>query len=76
MELQEIKLQILVSLEVASAGTNSTLSGSTAGAIFTLSAGGGAASGTGGGVQGPLRTNTAGTAGAATISGRYCGYFR
>ena len=53
---------------IASAGTNSTLSGSTAGAIFTLSAGGGS-SGTGGGVQGPLRTNTAGTAGAATISG-------
>jgi len=53
---------------IASAGTNSTLSGSTAGAIFTLSAGGGS-SGTGGGVQGPLRTNTAGTAGAATVGG-------
>jgi len=53
---------------VASAGTNTTLSGSTAGSIFTLGAGGGS-SGTGGGVQGPLRTNTAGTAGSATISG-------
>jgi len=53
---------------VADAGTNTTLSGSTTGSIFTLSAGGGS-SGTGGGVQGPLRTNTAGTAGSATISG-------
>ena len=53
---------------VADPGTNTTLSGSTAGSIFTLGAGGGA-SGTGGGVQGPLRTNTAGTAGSATISG-------
>jgi hypothetical protein len=52
----------------ASAGTNTTLSGSTTGSIFTLGAGGGS-SGTGGGVQGPLRTNTAGTAGSATISG-------
>src|SRR5210317_1390150 len=54
--------------KIGSAGTNTTLSGSTAGSIFTLGAGGGA-SGTGGGVQGPLRTNTAGTAGSATISG-------
>jgi hypothetical protein len=53
---------------VASPGTNTTLSGSSTGALFTLSAGGGS-SGTGGGVQGPLRTNTAGTAGADTISG-------
>jgi len=52
---------------IASAGTNTTLSGSTTGAIFTLGAGGGS-SGTGGGVQGPLRTNTAGTAGSATIN--------
>ena len=52
----------------ASPGTNTTLSGSTTGSIFTLGAGGGS-SGTGGGVQGPLRTNTAGTAGSATISG-------
>jgi hypothetical protein len=54
--------------KTGSPGTNTTLSGSTAGSIFTLGAGGGA-SGTGGGVQGPLRTNTAGTAGSATISG-------
>lgn len=51
-----------------SSGTNTTLSGSTTGSIFTLTGGGGS-SGTGGGVQGPLRTNTAGTAGSATISG-------
>jgi hypothetical protein len=53
---------------IASAGTSTTLSGSTTGSLFTLGAGGGS-SGTGGGVQGPLRTNTAGTAGSATISG-------
>ena len=53
---------------IASAGNNTTLSGSTTGSLFTLGAGGGS-SGTGGGVQGPLRTNTAGTAGSATISG-------
>jgi hypothetical protein len=53
---------------IASVGTNTTLSGSTTGSLFTLGAGGGS-SGTGGGVQGPLRTNTAGTAGSATISG-------
>ena len=53
--------------KIADAGTNTTLSGSTTGAIFTLGAGGGS-SGTGGGVQGPLRTNTAGTAGTATIN--------
>jgi len=52
----------------ASGGASTTLSGSTAGAIFTLGAGGGS-SGTGGGVQGPLRSNTAGTAGSATING-------
>ena len=49
-------------------GANTTLSGSTAGAIFTLGAGGGS-SGTGGGVQGPLRSNTAGSAGSASIGG-------
>jgi hypothetical protein len=54
--------------KTASAGTNTTLSGSSTGSLFTLGAGGGA-SGTGGGVQGPLRTNTAGTAGSATING-------
>lgn len=53
---------------IASAGSITTLSGSSTGSIFSLSAGGGS-SGTGGGVQGPLRTNTAGTAGSATISG-------
>lgn len=52
----------------ASGGNNTTLSGSTTGSIFTLTGGGGS-SGLGGGVQGPLRTNTAGTAGSATISG-------
>jgi len=54
--------------KIANPGTNTTLSGSTTGSIFSLTGGGGA-SGTGGGVQGPLRTNTAGTAGSATISG-------
>jgi hypothetical protein len=54
--------------KIGSAGTNTTLSGSSAGSIYTLAAGGGA-SGTGGGVQGPLRTNTSGSAGAATING-------
>ena len=54
--------------KIADPGTNTTLSGSTTGSIFSLTGGGGA-SGTGGGVQGPLRTNTAGTAGSATISG-------
>ena len=54
--------------KTGSAGSNTTLSGSSAGAIFTLAAGGGA-SGTNGGVQGPLRTNTSGSAGAASING-------
>jgi len=53
---------------IADPGTSTSLSGSTTGSIFTLTGGGGS-SGTGGGVQGPLRTNTAGTAGSATISG-------
>ena len=53
---------------VADAGTNTTLSGSTAGSLFTLGAGGGS-SGTGGGVQGPLRTNNVGSAGSATVNG-------
>lgn len=44
------------------AGGSTTLSGSTTGALFTLG-GGGAASVSGGGVQGPLRTNTASTGG-------------
>ena len=54
--------------KIANPGTNTTLSGSTTGSIFSLTGGGGA-SGINGGVQGPLRTNIAGTAGAATISG-------
>ena len=49
----------------ADAGTNTTLSGSSAGALFTLGGGGGS-SGLNGGVKGPLRTNTAGTAGTAS----------
>jgi len=49
-------------------GVTTTLSGSTTGSIFSLTGGGGS-SGTGGGVQGPLRTNTEGSAGSATISG-------
>ena len=48
---------------IASAGTATSVTG-----LFTLNAGGGG-SGTGGGVQGPLRTNTAGTGGSASISG-------
>jgi hypothetical protein len=52
----------------AGTGNTTSLSGSTAGSIFTL-IGGGGSSGTGGGVQGPLRSNTAGTGGSATISG-------
>ena len=54
--------------KTGSAGTNTTLSGSSTGSLFSL-VGGGGASGTNGGVQGPLRTNTAGTAGAATVNG-------
>ena len=54
--------------KTGSAGTNTTLSGSSTGSLFSL-VGGGGASGINGGVQGPLRTNIAGTAGAATISG-------
>jgi len=52
----------------AGGGSNTTLSGSSAGSLFTLNGGGGA-SASGGGVQGPLRSNTAGTAGSNTISG-------
>jgi hypothetical protein len=54
--------------KTGSPGTNTTLSGSSTGSLFSL-VGGGGASGINGGVQGPLRTNIAGTAGAATISG-------
>ena len=52
----------------AGSGNITSLSGSTTGSIFSLTGGGGS-SASGGGVQGPLRTNTAGTAGSATISG-------
>jgi hypothetical protein len=54
--------------KIADAGTTTSLSGSTTGSIFSLTGGGGA-SGINGGVQGPLRTNIAGSAGSATISG-------
>lgn len=53
---------------VGNAGTNTQLIGSTAGTIFTITAGGGS-SGTGGGVKGPLRNNYGGSAGTQTISG-------
>jgi len=52
----------------ASNGSHTTLSGSSAGSIFDLGAGGGA-SASGGGVQGPLRSNTPGGAGQPTIGG-------
>jgi hypothetical protein len=52
----------------AGAGDTTSLSGSTTGSVFSLTGGGGS-SGTGGSVSGPLRSNTAGTAGSATISG-------
>src|SRR5210317_2370012 len=54
--------------KIADDGTDTTLSGSSTGSLFTLGGGGGS-SGTGGGVQGPVITNTAGTAGSATING-------
>jgi len=54
--------------QTAGNGVTTTLSGSTTGSIFSLTGGGGS-SGFGGGVQGPLRTNVAGIAGVATISG-------
>jgi hypothetical protein len=49
-------------------GGNTTASGSTSGALFTLTGGTGG-SGTGATVFGPLRTNTSSVAGTATISG-------
>ena len=51
----------------ASAGTNTTLSGSSTGSVFSL-AGGGGSSYSGGGVQGPTAIQTSGSAGSATIS--------
>jgi len=53
---------------VGAAGTNTVLSASSSGALVTLGGGGGS-SGTNGGVQGPLRTNTAGAAGSFSSSG-------
>ena len=52
---------------IASAGSSTTLSGSSAGSLFTLRWRWWFF-GTGGGVQGPLRSNTAGTPGSATVS--------
>ena len=51
--------------QTATAGGTTSASGSSTGAIFTLTGGGGA-SGTNGDVAGPARTNTAGTAGAVS----------
>ena len=51
--------------QVATAGGTTSASGSSTGAIFTLTGGGGA-SGINGDVAGPLRTNAAGTAGAVS----------
>ena len=48
-------------------GGDTVLSGSTTGTIFTLTGGEGG-SGTGGGVQGPLRTNNPSAGGTATIN--------
>ena len=48
-------------------GGTSSISGSTTGAIFSLTGGGGA-SGVNGGVQGPLRSNSAGAGGSATVA--------
>ena len=53
--------------QVATAGGTTSLSGSSTGSIFSLGGGGGA-SGINGDVAGPLRTNTAGSAGSATVS--------
>ncbi len=50
------------------AGGTTSIVGGSSGTLFSLT-GGGAASVSGGGVKGPLRTNTASTGGAATISG-------
>ena len=51
--------------QVATAGGTTSASGSSTGAIFTLTGGGGA-SGINGDVAGPLRTNSAGSAGAVS----------
>ena len=51
----------------SSSGATTSVVGGITGSLFTLGGGGGA-SAAGGGVQGPLRSNTAGTGGTATIS--------
>jgi hypothetical protein len=53
--------------QTAGNGGNTVLSGSTTGAIFTLTGGTGG-SGLNGGVQGPLRTNNPSVAGTATVN--------
>jgi len=53
--------------QVATAGGTTSASGNGTGVLFGLTGGGGA-SGINGDVAGPLRTNTAGTAGAATLA--------
>jgi hypothetical protein len=52
----------------AGSGSATSITGSSSGSLFSL-AGGTGGSGTGGGVQGPLRSNNASVGGAATISG-------
>ena len=52
----------------AGSGTTTSISGSSTGTLFSLTGGTGASC-AGGGVHGPLRSNTVGAAGAATISG-------
>ena len=54
--------------KIGSAGTATNISASSSGSLAALAAGGGS-SGTGGGVQGPLRTNTRGSAGALSGTG-------
>ena len=60
--------------QIAGPGGNTTASGSSTGTIFSLTGGGGA-SGTNGDVAGPLRANTPGTAGAATVATGLTGTF-
>ena len=51
--------------KTASSGGTTSCSGSSTGAVFTLTGGGGGSS-SGGGVQGPLRSNSAGSAGSVS----------
>ena len=48
-------------------GGTTSISGTSSGSLFSLT-GGASSSGTGGGVHGPVRTNTAGSGGTATIN--------